>query len=464
MTVGGTVYAWGRGGAGQLGLRSRQHGLQPLRVGGAELHCDSPVLLVAAGASHLAAVAEDGAVRTWGEGNTGQLGHGDVEDRVRPTRLGREVFAGAPVVLVACGSSFTMVLTGVGSVYSCGHNDCGQLGHGDKTSRLVFTQVFGQLGGARVVMVAGGGLHSVAVSAEGDVFTWGGGNFGCLGHNDEQDRLAPAGLGRSQFAGGKIVSVDAGWAHTVALAEDGVLWVWGHGGWGRLGLGDTEDRLVPTRLGAQTMFGGSEVRMAACGYTHTLAVTKVGALWAWGEGSHGRLGLNDEHHRLRPTRVGPRRFAGASIATVSGGFKHSSAVTEGGALYTWGQGEALAFGSGVPGGLGHADLRDRLVPTLVSPRLLGGDRIGRWHLSEERALAFAMGTHARLGAGAGAGGGAGGQRRSRRVQGKAPKEGEDRGCLYMMMQEELVRMMVEACKWKPPPELGEGVARLMGVF
>jgi hypothetical protein len=101
----------------------------------------------------------------------------------------------------------------------------------------------------------------------------------------------------------------------------------------------------------------------------------------------------------------------------------------------------------------------------VSPRLLGGARVGRCHgLAEEHTLAFAMGTHARLGAGAGAGGGAGGQRRSRRVQGKAPKEGEDRGCLYMMMQEELVRMMVEACKWKPPPELGEGVARLMGVF
>ena len=74
----------------------------------------------------------------------------------------------------------------------------------------------------------------------------------------------------------------------------------------------------------------------------------------------------------------------------------------------------------MPGGLGHADLADRLVPTPVSPRLLGGARVGRCHgLAEEHALAFAMGTHARLGAATG-GAAVGGRRRSRRVQGKVP--------------------------------------------
>ena len=122
----------------------------------------------------------------------------------------------------------------------------------------------------------------------------------------------------------------------------------------------------------------------------------------------------------------------------------------------------------MPGGLGHADLSDRLVPTLVSPRLLGGARVGRWHgLAEELALAFAMGTHARLGAGAGAGAvGGGGRRRSRRVQGKAPAEGEDdRGCPYFMMPADLVKRVVEACSWEAGREakwLGEGVLRLIG--
>ena len=45
--------------------------------------------------------------------------------------------------------------------------------------------------------------------------------------------------------------VAAGDGHTVALTEDGVLWVWGYGRFGQLGLGDTNDRLVPTRLGGR---------------------------------------------------------------------------------------------------------------------------------------------------------------------------------------------------------------------
>ena len=110
------------------------------------------------------------------------------------------------------------------------------------------------------------------------------------------------------------------------------------------------------------------------------------------------------------------------------------------------------------------DLRDRLVPTPVSPCLLGGARIGRWHgLAEEHALAFAMGTHARLGAGGSAGAGGGGRRRSRRVLNKSPAEGQEgRGCVYLTLQGELVKMVVEACQGKGPWEVGEGVAWLTG--
>jgi hypothetical protein len=82
----------------------------------------------------------------------------------------------------------------------------------------------------------------------------------------------------------------------------------------------------------------------------------------------------------------------------------------------------------VPGGLGHAELANKLVPTLVPRQLLGGARVGRCHgLLEELALAFAMGTHERLGAGSAAAGGGGGRRRTRRAQDKAPATGRGGG-------------------------------------
>jgi hypothetical protein len=158
--------------------------------------------------------------------------------------------------------------------------------------------------------------------------------------------------------------------------------------------------------------------------------------------------------------VDPQHFAHAPISAVAAGFDHSAAVTAGGALYTWGKGEADHTGSQVPGGLGHVDLANRLVPTLVPRQLLGGARVGRCHgLLEELALAFAMGTHERLGAGSAAAGGVGG----RRAQGKAPAAmREEEGCLYLMMPADLVKRVVEACGWRAEGELGEGVVRLMG--
>ena len=146
------------------------------------------------------------------------------------------------------------------------------------------------------------------------------------------------------------------------------------------------------------MFGGSQVRTIACGNVHTLAVTEAGELWAWGLGAQGRLGPNDGQDRLVPTRVDPQHFAHAPISAVAAGESHSAAVTAGGALYTWGTGETGCYpGPQVPGGLGHADLVNRLVPTLVQRQLLGEARVGRCHrLREELALAFAVGTHERL--------------------------------------------------------------------
>ena len=445
----GTLFAWGKGDYGQLGLGDQEHRRQPALVGSGDAPCK--VVVVAASGSHLAAATEDGALWTCGAGGAGQLGHGDGAMRSRPVRLGLEVFGGSPVVLVACGQSHTLAVTGGGRVATCGINSGGQLGHGNRTSTQVFALVDAQqLWGARIVMAACGYNHSVAVTAEGDVFTWGSGAHGRLGHNDEQDRLGPARLAREQFGGGHVVLVAGGSAHTVALTAGGLLWVWGCAVHGQLGLGDASHRLVPTRLGAREVFGGSLVRMAACGGWHTLAVTDDGGAWTWGNGTFGELGLgsNVVDNALDvavPLRVPWQFFAGARVATVSGGHCHSAAVTEGGALYTWGRGEVAAYArSQVPGGLGHADLRDRLEPTLVSQCLLGGARVGRWHgLAEEHILAFAMGTHARLGAGAGG------------------SAGEDKPCPYLMLQEELVQRVVEACRWDAA-KAGEGVARLVG--
>lgn len=208
VTEDGELLACGFGGHGQLGLGAVLHQQQPARAGGLELFANQRIRLAAAGWRHLAVVAEDGAVYTCGYGGHGQLGTGDGQPRRRLTRVPQALFAGSRVVMVSCGGSHTMAVTAVGHAWTCGRNECGQLGVGDTANRLGFTRVdAGQLGGARIVMAACGWWHSVMVSAEGGVCTFGYGRG--LGLNDEQDRLVPTLLAAEVFKGSKIVTVAA---------------------------------------------------------------------------------------------------------------------------------------------------------------------------------------------------------------------------------------------------------------
>ena len=179
--------------------------------------------------------------------------------------------------------------------------------------------------------------------------------------------------------------------------------------------------------------------MAACGYLYTLAVTEDGEVYSCGEGGNGKLGHNDQNRRPVFTRIAAQHFGLAKIVSASAGADHSSAVTEDGALYTWGKGL----------GLGHGDGEDKWVPTRVAAHLLHGTRVGRCHsLLPELALAFAMGTHPRLGS----------------TDETAVAGAHTTNCAYASMPAELVQRVVEACASWPEGQTGnlEGVVRLLG--
>jgi hypothetical protein len=133
------------------------------------------------------------------------------------------------------------------------------------------------------------------------------------------------------------------------------------------------------------------VVMVACGLLHTLVVTQDGALWACGDWEFGQLGLNDTGNNYVFRQVGVAAFGGARVVTAAAGYGHSVAVTEDGALWTWGDSRS--------GQLGHGDVETRLAPTRVAADSLRDTRIGRCRpLPTTHALAFSMGTHGRLGA------------------------------------------------------------------
>jgi len=317
--------------------------------------------------------------------------------------------------------------------------------------------------------VAAAALHSVAVGAEGGVWTWGFGAY--LGHIDVQDRHLPTLLPGAAFTESKVVMVAAGDTHTVAVTSKGVLWAWGINRYGQLGILGQYGQLMqiqiePALVEAKDKFGGSPVRMVACGYDHTLIVTEEGTLWTCGKGENSAPG-NYYFNDLRvPTLVEAHHFGNAKVVSAAGGECHSAAVTEHGGLYTWGQGQHAEDAS--PVGLGHNDMLTKLVPTCVAPHLLQGARVGRCNsLSPLHALAFAMGTHVRLGSAVPTATPAGGgSKRSLRQEGKVLAAAADTStdCAYVTMPGELVQRVVEACASWPEGQAGEmeGVVRLLG--
>ena len=431
----GALLVWGNGEHGKLGTGDTVTRLAPTRVAG----LPAPVRQVAAGQCHTGIVTDAGDLLMCGAGQFGFLGLGDENDRPTLTPVARALFDGDAALMVACGCVHTAVVTEDGGVYTFGCGKGGRLGHGCEENELAPRRVpAAGFNGERVVMVAAGEVHTVALSEQGRAYTWGFGNSGQLGHNRVERERAPRQVDHRLLGGEKAVFVAAGGLHTVAVTAGGQLYSWGHGGHGRLGHGDLGNRLVPTQVGAG-VFGGSAVVMAACGYYHTLVVTHDGALWACGLGRSGRLGLNDTSSRHVFARVGAGTFGGARVVAAAAGFAHSAAVTEDGALWTWGIDDDWQLGHGRNRGC-------RLVPTLVPGTGLGGARIGRCRgLPAEHVLAFAMGTHGRLGAGAHA------------------------HCSALAGEPGLVAMIAGLCcgrlRWPARGErgcAGEGVVRLLG--
>ena len=90
---------------------------------------------------------------------------------------------------------------------------------------------------------AAGNNHTLCVNAGGRVFAWGENELGQLGVGDKENRVVPT-LVTGLLKTKTVVQVTAGWEHTACLTADGLVFVCGYGTHDRLGVGDTEDRVV----------------------------------------------------------------------------------------------------------------------------------------------------------------------------------------------------------------------------
>lgn len=324
-------------------------------------------------------------VHTWGRAKNFRLGR-DAGGRDARAPEPVPAFGAGDVAAAACGGGHTAVVDSDGRLRVFGYSQYGQLGLGDRTDICAPTHVVvgdagtgadvggaggGGGGGLKVDAVVCGRYHTMASTEDGRVWTWGGGKNGRLGHGDEKIRLVPRCV--EALRGQRAVAIAAGYHNNLVLTAAGDVSSWGWGAHGQLGTGDTADREAPVVI--EELSGLRVVRLA-CGDRHSFAVTADGRVFAWGSNEFGQLGTA----RRGATLLAPEcvtSLAGLVVTGLSSGDRHSAAVTNVGAVYTW--------GCGIDGQCGHGDYRDVPRPRVVAA--LAGFTVASVHCGHNFTLA-----------------------------------------------------------------------------
>uniref|UniRef100_A0A671RTN1 HECT domain-containing protein n=1 Tax=Sinocyclocheilus anshuiensis TaxID=1608454 RepID=A0A671RTN1_9TELE len=309
----------------------------------------------------------------WGSSASGQLGIGASEAFVFEPRSCC-MFDGRGLKEVACGSQHSLFLLHDGSVYACGSNSCGQLGHDKGGWR---PELVGALDAQKIAGVSCGQAHSLAVNEQGQVFAWGAGEGGQLGLGMAEEAVRVPRLIK-KLCEHRISQVMCGNQHCIALSKDGQLFVWGENSSGQLGLGKGE----PSTLSPQTLKSlcGIPLAQISAGGDHSFALSLSGAVFGWGKNSAGQLGLNDEQDRAFPCHI--KFLRSQKVVYISCGEEHTAALTKEGGLFT--------FGNGSRGQLGHDSTRNEPLPRRVME--LMGTEVSQIACGRHHTLAFVPST------------------------------------------------------------------------
>ena len=321
--------------------------------------------------SHSIALASDGTVYTWGLNQYGQLGNNTTINSRSPVavQVAGTPMEGKTIVQIAAGADHSLALDSGGALYAWGSNAYGQLGNGTTTNSSVpvAVKIAGTpLAGKTIVQIAAGANHNMVLASDGTVYTWGWNYHGQLGNNTKTNSntiVAVQTIG-TPIAGKKIVKIAAGQGHSLALTDDGMVYTWGRNDTGQLGNNATTDAMLPVAVTVTgTPMSNKTIVEIASGARHSLAIDSSGKVYAWGHNGSGQLGNNSTVNALTPVAV--QAPADKNIIQVSGSGwlgASSSALTSNGAVYSWGR--------DLDGQLGDGTNNDSSVPVITTINLV----------------------------------------------------------------------------------------------
>ncbi|GEM_PF-6164495 len=358
QSVGGAAITWGFNDSGQLGDTSSTLHATPVAVTNAGILSGKTVVALAAGYQHSLALTSDGIVVAWGNNDFGQLGNNSTTPSAVPVAVYTAgVLNGKTVVAIAASYQHSLALTSDGLVAAWGRGNNGRLGDNSthSSSMPVWVTNGGVLSGKTVVAIAAGFFHSMALTSDGLVVTWGNNGSG-------QPEVPVAVTSTGLLSGKMVVAIAAGQWFSMALTSDGRVAAWGKNDAGQLGststeVGSSSAEPVPVTTGGA--LNGKTVVAIAAGQNHSLALTSDGQVAAWGANFNGQLGNNSITPSAVPVAVtGDGVLSGRTVVAIVAGGKDNLALTSDGLAATWGYN---GFGQ-----LGNNSTTPSAVPVMVS--------------------------------------------------------------------------------------------------
>jgi len=294
-------------------------------------------------------LSETGDVYSFGDGSSGQLGLGPASVMTTPYLMDKMPRGG--MYMVAAGYAHAVAVTESGHIYTWGNNAFGQLGFKNVSVDFTYPTQVHHLADTRITYVCAGFAHTIAVTDTGVVYGWGSNDKGQLGLDGFTATFSPTII--TGLVGKKVTRVSCGYDSTVALTDKGHVYSFGNNHVGQLGHGTTN---VISGVQQITALADTTIVQAEAGWSHMLALDDEGVAYCWGDNTLGQCGLGyKDSPVLEVTAI--ERIRDKGVFFLATGYFSNLVLTDTGMVY--------GFGSNDHGQLGVYDKFDRDVPVAV---------------------------------------------------------------------------------------------------
>ena len=268
-------------------------------------------------------ITNDNMVYAIGTNTNGCLGTGDTCDTFDPIIV--KELCKKDIKTFSFGKDHVLALTNQGMVYSWGQNNYGQLGNGCYQHSLIPTIVTNPVCNENITDIACGSYHSLALTNEGKVYSWGGSG----------NRISVPIKVETGLIDEYIVSVTCGMEFNMIVTDMGKIYGWGENNDGQLGIDNYSSQKIPCKVAA---LNGIVIEKVVCGCVHTLALSTTGVLYAWGGNDSGQLGIGNQRNRVvGPVKLGNHTMGRVLDVAASYCNDISVAMGEKNVVFVWGR-------------------------------------------------------------------------------------------------------------------------------